>query len=212
MVAVVVLSCDKYSEYWSNFFKLKKKYWKDCPYPTYLVTETKKTRSAKTINVDSPIWTKRFREALKQIPEDYVIVLLEDYFIRQPVDQTRINSVVDFIEHQPNVTVFNFEQNYRGAEDIFYDIPGWKKQKNHQVYLNSTQPSLWNKALLLRSLKEDQDPWSWELTKVDSPQDYLINTGDLIIDNGYRYGQPFGVVKGKMSDECTSFLRSEGLI
>lgn len=211
-VSIVVLSCDDYSKYWDVFFKLKNRYWKDCPYPIYLVSESLKHPRYRTININSTIWTKRFREALQQIPEDYIILMLEDYFIRQKVDQSRISEIVDFISHNINIAVFNFEQNYRPAEDTIYDITGWKKQKNNQVYLNSTQPSLWNKELLLSRLKEDQDPWQWELTVVDSPYDHLINTEDLIINNGYRYGQPFGVMKGDMTEECTSFLRSKRLL
>jgi hypothetical protein len=209
-VSVIVLSSDKYSDYWSFFFRLKKKYWPECPYPTYLVTEKKKTKNAMTINVRSPIWTKRFRDALEQIKEDYVILMLEDYFIRDYVNQKRISEVVNLIINNPNIIVFNFEQNYRQAENC--NIPGWKRQRNKQVYLNSTQPSLWNKQLLIERLEYDQDPWEWELTVVDSPYDHLINTDTMIIDTGYRYGRPFGVMKGKMTDECIRFLLSERLL
>lgn len=211
-VSLVVLSSDGYSKYWDWFFTLKKKYWADCPYDTYLVTESKKTRKAKTINIDSDIWTKRFREALKEIPSDYVIVLLEDYFIRSKVDQTRIAEIFEFFSHNINIAVFNFEENYRPADESIYNLPGWKQQKNKQIYLNSTQPSIWNKELLLSRLKEDQNPWEWELTRVESPYDHLINTSTQIIDNGYRFGQPFGIVKGEMCEECEAFLRTEGLL
>jgi hypothetical protein len=141
-----------------------------------------------------------------------VIVLLEDYFIREKVDQERINEIFEVISHNPNIAVFNFEENYRPAEDSIYNLPGWKQQKNNQIYLNSTQPSLWNKELLLSRLKEDQNPWEWELTRVESPYDHLINTGNQIIDNGYRFGRPFGIVKGEMCEECKGFLHTEGLI
>lgn len=40
--AVLVNSCDKYSETWIPFFTLLKKYWPDCEYPIYLNTENKK--------------------------------------------------------------------------------------------------------------------------------------------------------------------------
>jgi hypothetical protein len=211
-VSVVVLSCDAYSKYWDWFFLLKKKYWRDCPYPTYLVTESNECDHCKTITINSPIWTKRFRESLEQISDDYIILMLDDYFIRKPVDQKRIDKCLDnmrFIECDP--IVWNFEKNYR-AGYTFGSPEGWIRQKNRQTYLNSTQPSLWNRERLIRRLQKDQTPWEWELTIVNSHYDHYINNEDFIIDNGYLTGQEFGIKQGQITTECTSFLRSEGLL
>lgn len=212
--SVIVLSCDIYSTYWDWFFACKKKYWKNCPYSTYLVTETKTCPYCQTINIDSPIWTKRFREALTQIKSDYVIVMLEDYFIRQPVNQSILHYLEVVLNLKPNLAVLNFEQNYRAADAVPYmDQEEWQKQKPNQVYLNSTQPSMWNKQILIEQLQKDQNPWEWELTPVDNNYDYLINTsGNYIIDNGYRTGQEFGVKQGVLTDECEKFLKKEGLL
>ena len=38
--SVIISSCDKHEDAWMPFFHLLKKWW-DCPYPVYLVTETK---------------------------------------------------------------------------------------------------------------------------------------------------------------------------
>ncbi len=51
-VSIVVLSCDIYSVFWDWFFACKKRYWKDCRYPTYLVTETKTCKYCQTININ----------------------------------------------------------------------------------------------------------------------------------------------------------------
>lgn len=211
-VDVVVLSCDKYSQYWDKFFKLKRKYWKDCPYDTYLVTETKKRHATKMINVDSPIWTKRFREALEKLDSDYVIVLLEDYFIRSKVLQDRIEQCLEYMKGDYDPIVWNFEHNYRKSSGL--GMPsGWLNQYNRQVYLNSTQPSLWHRKRLIERLQKDQNPWEWELTIVDSHYDHFIdNHHAYTIDVGYRYGQPFGVVQGELTEEAREFLMKEGLL
>ena len=39
--ALLVSSCDKYSDCWDPFFKLLSIYWKDLEYPVYLITEEK---------------------------------------------------------------------------------------------------------------------------------------------------------------------------
>jgi len=35
---VLIASCDAYSDAWAPFFALMKKYWPDCPYPIYLIS------------------------------------------------------------------------------------------------------------------------------------------------------------------------------
>lgn len=40
-LAILVLSCDKYSDLWDDFFNLKDKFWPECPYSCYLATDTK---------------------------------------------------------------------------------------------------------------------------------------------------------------------------
>lgn len=209
--SLLVLSSDNYSQYWDWFFACKNKYWSDCPYPTYLVTESKECTHCKTININSHIWTKRFRDALMQLESDYIILMLDDYFIRQPVNQSRINQCFDYMLLHYDPITWNFEKNYRDAYTKFCPR-GWVRQKDHQVYLNSTQPSIWHRERLIERLLEDKNPWEWELTIVNSPYDHYINTGAQIIDNGYRYGQEFGVKQGKLTDECVNFLKKEKLL
>ncbi len=37
-LAILVCSCDKYADVWEPFFKLFFKFWPDCPYPIYLLS------------------------------------------------------------------------------------------------------------------------------------------------------------------------------
>lgn len=168
---------------------LKNRYW-DCPYETYLVTETK--QYGNTININNPSWTYRFREALKQLTSDYVIIMLEDFFIRDKVDQTRIDKIVE--NFADDTIVYNFEKQYRPGTPS--NIEGFELQGNRQPYLNSCQPSIWDREKLIERLKADENPWQWETKVIDSPYKHYINTEDFIIDIGYRHG-PFAVTKGK---------------
>ena len=38
---MLLLSCDKYSDVWDDFFNLKERFWPDCKFKWYLVTESK---------------------------------------------------------------------------------------------------------------------------------------------------------------------------
>lgn len=205
-ISLVVLSCDKYEVCWKPYFALLDKYWKEHP-KAYLVTETKQCKYSNTININSECWTERFRKALDQVPTDYVVVMLDDFFIRQPVDNSRIEYCIS--QMNDDIAVFNFEKKYRPCDES--NLVGFERQFNNQVYLNSCQPSLWNRKALLERLQIDQTPWEWETSKVSDKRLCYINAQDFIIDIGYNHTLDWGISRGKWTPECIEFLKKEGL-
>lgn len=200
---ILILSCDKYKVCWYPFFTLLNKYYPEHP-QCYLVTETKKCNFCKTININNDSWTYRFKEALKQIDDNEILVMLDDFFIRNSVDYKRIEK----LKFTDNIACYNFEQQYR---EPALRCEGWDVQKNNQIYLNSCQPTLWNKKVLLERLNENRNPQDWEWIIVNSPYIHFINNQDLIIDIGKTYDMNWGIVRGKLSQECLEFLRKENL-
>lgn len=204
---IIVMSCDKYKVCWKPFFTLLNKYWKNHP-SALLVCENELCPYCETINIPSNSWTKRLREALKGIKDEEVLLMLDDFFIRRPVDVDRINK----IKLSDETICYNFEKNYR---EPALKLKEWDIQKNNQVYLNSCQPSIWNREKLIERLQEDKNPQEWETTKIDSPYIHFINNQDYIIDIGYRH-QPlnigWGITRGKLTKECKEFLESEELL
>ena len=205
-MVILVLSCDKYEPCWMPFFKLLDKYWENHP-KVYLVTESKKCKYCDTINVNSDVWSERFLGALREIKDDKVLVMLDDFFIRSKVDSKRI----DAIEFTDDIICYNFEINYR---EPALRLNEWDIQKNNQVYLNSCQPTLWNRKHLMERLYCSLNPQEWELQCIDSLYIHFINNKDFIIDIGYRHQDlsiGWGITRGKLSKECRDFLRGEGL-
>lgn len=206
MFSILVLSCDKYEACWKPFIKLLNKYYPNHP-EVYLSTETKDFKDMKVINTNSDIWSVRFKEALKKIPTDYVLILLDDFFIRKPVDEDRIKYCL--IQMNDDIAVFNFEKKYRLC--FKSNIKGFERQLNNQVYLCSCQPSLWNKRALIELLEKEKNAWEWETTKIDSKYLFYINNSEDIIDIGYNHTLNWGISRGELTEECKEFLKKEGL-
>ena len=74
-VAIIVSSFDKYSTCWEPFAHGVSKYWPDCPYPIYLITNRKDfcigQVTALKIGVDQG-WASNLKFALEQINVDYI--------------------------------------------------------------------------------------------------------------------------------------------
>ena len=133
--------------------------------------------------------------------------MLDDFFIRGPVDAERIRK----IKTNNEIMCYNFEQDYR---DPLVKLKEWDIQKNNQIYLNSCQPTVWNRKLLIERLDDNKTPQEWETTVINSPYIHFINNQGYIIDIGYRH-QPlsigWGITRGKIAKECIAFLEKEGL-
>lgn len=196
-----ILSCDSFSETWEPFHILFERYWA-CPYDVYIVTENKDCAFFKTIKTTGS-WTQRIKKALEQVNTDYVIILLDDFFIRSPVDQKRIDYCIYHFE--PDIAVFNFEKEY--CQNIDAGLEGFKLRSNRQMYLCSCQPSIWNRKILIELLDKEMSPWDWEMQILDSKYRFFINSGELIFNIGEK-----GVIKrGKWVEKEIRFLREENI-
>ena len=207
MLNVLVMSSDGYEDCWKPFGILYNKYFPN-NYKTYIVTETKTCPYFDTIK-KTGAWTKRLREALQELDSEYVLLMLDDYFIHDKVDNNKIKECLKIIK-ETNAIVYNFEIKYRPCVGLNkdYDI-----QLNNQCYLNSTQPSIWNRKRLIERLDKEQTPQEWELTKINSPYMHLINnTNEKIIDIGYDLShKPWGIVRGLWSRETKELFDKEGI-
>jgi glycosyltransferase involved in cell wall biosynthesis/uncharacterized protein YlbG (UPF0298 family) len=197
------MSCDKYNDVWDAFFKLYRKYWSNNPYKTYICTESIECEHAETIKVQGS-WTKRFREALEQIDSEYVIVLLEDFFLRNKVDQKRIEATIPLFDD--DTACFDFQQEYF-VKNLDCDKKGYKLKPTNCAYTCSCQPAIWDRKKLINLLQGDKNPWEWEMYGKSSYKHY-INDGKLVFDIGFKFA-PFAITQGKWCKDIPKFFEKE---
>ena len=73
--AILILSCDKYSDAWDPFFALFRKFWPDCPYKVYLATNELKPEVSGVHIIASgkpKNWSDDTLAVLKQIQEGHL--------------------------------------------------------------------------------------------------------------------------------------------
>lgn len=208
-MVILVCSCDKDIDLFEPFKHCIEKYWSNHPKIIY-TTETIKNPYYETISKNYPLeqWTKRIRETLKEIPDNEILLMIDDIFIRDKVDIDRIEYARKHLKG--NIAMFNFEKVFN-IEDKESGLNGFKIRKKGSEYELSLMCGLWNKEKLIDILEEDSDPWQVEYKQNTKGYDYLINSGDYIINWGYKTFTPVGVVKGKWARECKEFLDKEGI-
>ena len=194
MFSVVMMSCDKYKCLTPAFEACMDKYYPNHPQINHIY--------------GSSCWTERLREGLKKLTDDYVLFLLDDMLIREPVKQELIDDALETLKNNNKIAVINFEQNYRPANE--YSI-NWLEQKQNQMYLHSCQPSIWRRTALIENLDKNEDAWAWEMTWINNNWIYLINKNIDIINIGRTNDLNWGIARGRLTDEFKNFLIKENL-
>lgn len=172
-LVLLVLSCDGYSDLWDDFFNLRDKYWADCPYKWYVVTETKDylregvevVKCGKDKN-----WAARLRYAVQTIDAQYYGIYLEDYFIIDKVNNETITGILNDMDKYC-VTFLN-------TSDVFYNCINMENKEylkdhlivipNNRPYAISTESAIWEKEYLLAKLGNgDYSAWQFEIDRVN---------------------------------------------
>lgn len=100
-LTIIILTCDAYKEIWDPAFFYFRKSWPDCPYPVYFVSDKKTTYQQKGVTVFTFVGKEfggRVFEALQKVQTPYVLFLQEEYWLRKPINNLKINSLLENME------------------------------------------------------------------------------------------------------------------
>ena len=166
-VALLVMSCDKYSSAWYPYFELIKKYWPDHPQKVYLSAETRSYRTAglNVITINSNCvepWSKRLYDVLNHISEEYVIFSLEDFFLLEQVDSKRIKECLRWMHENESIAEVRFSTFETIESGEIYKSSEFRICPREHKYRIDTQFALWRKSFLISILNRNETPWQFE--------------------------------------------------
>ena len=207
-MVIFVASCDKNTDLFEPFHHCLEKYWAKHPKVVYC-TESVRNPYYKTICHDYPLeqWTRRIRESLAEIKDDLVLFMVDDIFIRHPVDTKRIKYIEGLFGG--NLALVNLEKEWDDNEDVGLDR--LKRRPQGKMFRISLMCGVWDRLKLIDILEGDHDPWFVENSQPCKGYEYYINSGVYIIDWGHKTFIPFGVFQGKWEHEAEAFFKQEGI-
>lgn len=211
--AVLLTTCDSYDDAWYPFFRLLEINWADCPYPIYLNAETKdynypgidiRCIHPDTSEKDKKIisWSKRLKQALLKIDADYILFMLEDFFIKRPVRTDVVNDCLNWMDEDTNVVFIDFYRDKTENSEIFRREFSEIERKNDWAI--NANCGLWRKSFLIDILR-DENPWDFEMNATARWRrtDYKIFTHRKEFERVFDYqfetinGEWSGILKGK---------------
>lgn len=207
---VLVNSCDEYYDLWEPFFTLFKKFWGDCPYQIVLNTEhkmyTAENLNIKCINLSSKrkvAYGERFIRCLRQIETEYIVLLMDDFFLRDKVEQVYIDQLVNVLDNNADIAClsFDFFEDQYNIDD--HRIPNFVKRSRYGRYRYNLQAAIWRKCELEKSWKKRETPWQWEVygnmrSWSMKMQIYAVSNSEMSpIKYGKTTALDWGVIRGR---------------
>jgi hypothetical protein len=205
-LAIIVVSCDKYDDLWVPFFDLFKRFWPDCPFKTYLLSNRKEYSASGVNNIltgDDVSWSDNLLKGLKKIEEEYVLLLMEDLLFYERVDTPKVLSILaETLSRDPNY--FRLMPSLDLAAKRDYLVRAIPPGANYRA---SAVLSLWKKSFLTALLRPGENAWEFELAGSirSDPYDGFYCAGDnhLKVVNA--------VIKGKWDRQALRKMHHLGI-
>lgn len=161
-IAVLVLSCDKYSNLWSGFFECFERHFPKNYCSVYLGTNTKGYESENVIPVFSGKdldWSSSYYKILEQIPEKKIFVILEDIFLSSTVEKDTLDMLFEFSLKMDCKLIRYWASP---APDTKSDSPILGILERGAPY-RATVCGIWDREFLQRMLLQGENPWNFEI-------------------------------------------------
>lgn len=220
---LVVCSSDKFSDCWKAFFSLFKRYWPGYQGIVMLITETK-SYSHEGLNIVCPCvgknitkslsWSEVMQKSLEFIDSQYILLMLEDYFIKSPVNAKGIEEMFRLMvsENFDHLMLISMP-----GENLPTKWPFLVERAQDAPYRLSTQCGFWKKDVFLKYFRPHETPWQFELWGTKRAwkikDRFFAMNPDFIEQNGYYvdYYIRGAVTKGKWQTSVPGFLESNGI-
>lgn len=203
---VLVVSCDKYADLWEPFFELFQRFWPDCPFNVYLLSNRISTGAPKVNNLlvgDDISWSDSLSKGLGQIKEEYVLLFLDDLFLHDYVNTKEILEVFNWIlESKPNYVRMNPSQKPDKPHNNLVGIVS-----KGTIYRTSTVLSVWKRDVLMSLLKPGESAWDFEV--YGSVRSDSYNAFYSTREN--RFSVINGVIKAKWQRSAVKKLKPLGV-
>ena len=162
-MSILICSCDAYEDLWRPCTYLLDSYWPHVPYPVFLGTETKSLSHSRVKSIHGGLgrqWSCCLRSWVEAINSEYILLMLEDFFLREPVIQSKISAALDFATstkaRQVRLVPLPPPTRRRKADELFGECESGTR------YRVSTQAAIWRSESLLELLRPGESIWQFE--------------------------------------------------
>lgn len=187
-LSILIVGFDGYKDVWDIDVYLLNKFWSNRP-KTYLATSVLKPEynNVEVIATgEGSEWSKKAYNALKVINTKYVLLLLEDFFISSPVNNTLVLDSLHLIKENKIKFYQVLVQLIKSSWEKGAPFLGNKHIKiipQDKKYPLNLQAAIWEREFLMETIGEgNYNAWQFEIKQI-SISDININKIEYLIDD-----------------------------
>lgn len=212
-VSIVISSCDAFFDAWKPFAFFFRKYWPDCPFPIFLITNELRLRSnfIRGIHVGPDKgWASNMLIALEHIATPHLLYFQEDYFLTSPVDRAQL--AADFqmaIERDAASLCFRDLSGLQAAAAPDSDrVLEVAKESNGRTRLQAT---LWKREALAAIIRPGETAWEMEARGSERTRNLLMFSYARNQEAPLRYLMS-AIARGLWTPEAIALCRAHNFV
>lgn len=163
-VAIMVSSCDAFFDAWQPFNFFLKRFWPDCPFEIFLLSNEIQVRSPRIQSLvlgPDRGWSSNFLSALERVRHPYIFYVQEDYFLTAPVQNQQLaNDFAEMIASGGSALCFRArskpDPGFQPLNDRFGLVPVDSDGRTR------CQVTLWNREALQSIPRPGETAWNFE--------------------------------------------------
>jgi hypothetical protein len=213
---LLVISSDKYEAYWPLFYGLMEVYnsiegWENI----FHLSETKYFEHDRIISItpNTPVfpnyWSENLLFALERIDSDYIVVMLEDFFLKGPIDFSCLKKHLNFIQTHNEIGCLRLCEAPPGDQNSTY--AGYMEHTSNQQFKVSTQAGIWKKDYLQSLIQIGEHPWDFEIQgsmRAAKHSDIVLVVKE---DKPHCISYFNAVIQGKLTQRAAKHLQEKDL-
>ncbi len=215
-IPLIVSSCDKCSDLWPSFFKLWRKNWIGFDRKVYLCTDSK-TFEYDGMDIECPLnmpegstWSENLMSLLGGIDAEYVLFMLDDFWLKSPVDIVSLTRCEEIIRSDQSIgficLIGQLEPSIENP--ISSDYPNLIEYGRKTPYRVTTQVGLWRKDYLLSLLRQHESAWWFEM--FGSKRSRRSKYRSFVVKNSlFNYDEGGVLFRGSFVKEYVDYFKND---
>lgn len=202
---LVVPSCDKFSDTWAPQFDLFFRFWPDCPFTVFLISNELTFDHERVVTLRAgpdKDWSTTIARALDQVQCRRILFWIDDAFLKAPVDTKEVLAVLDIA----TAARANFVRLRPDPKPAVWLSSGFGLLAKGAVYRVSLFATLWDTEVLKQIVRPGETAWEFELNGSERANDldgfYCTKKSPFIYEHG--------IERGIWLRQAVAFLRSQG--
>ena len=188
-----------------------------------LNTESKDFRfeglNIECVHSSAATYGERMTDALRRVKTEYTLLMLDDFFLREPVKMDRLHDLVRWMDADRDIVNFSSD-----ITEALYDwevdrYPGYRRLPVGNRYTLNMQAAVWRTDKFAEYWNHKVSPWDWEercnVLTAAHPKDKfycVLNEEARFLNYGYHKGQWMGICHGKwVEHDVVPFFAKEGI-